>query len=592
MKQLCEKVRRRLGHISRPAALLPPVLAAVIMQTAYGVPVWTMSPPALAGNRVCLGVIYYRMCAVTGRWVISCIAVNLAGGLWGAANYFVLEFRGSPVMPWDFTALKTAAAVSSSYTFVPTGYMLAAAGVLVAAAVYFVHKKGTGHVGKSARIAALAACCVCLVPVMRPSSLSAFGINTDVWDQAGAYRKGGALAVFLRNTEFLQVEKPRGLSRERVALLLGEQDDAGSRATDDRLPNIIAIMNESWADLEEWDALELSRPVNGYISSLDNSVWGHVYTSVFGAGTSASEFEFLTGNSMAFLPSGSIPYQQYILDYSPSLAQLLKDKGYETLAFHPGEIDSWQRNTAYPLLGFDKFKCEEDMDVEKLSLHGYVSDYSDFDQIIWEFEHRDSERPLFLFNVTIQSHGSYTDESYQSTIYPTDCPGRYPKAEQYLSLVSETDAAFKKLVDYFSRQEEDTIIIMFGDHRPSIETEFLEKAWGLEGEGMTMEEYMRKFRTPYVIWANFPLDIPREEPADTSLNFLALDLLKYAGINGDEYHTFLDNFRQTIPALTFVGYTDSQGNAHSHLENNEYTRLIEDYQCVQYDRLFGADSAV
>ncbi len=591
MKEWFKNIRFYLKNINFLAVFLPPLLGVCIMQTAYGAKAWQMSPLALAGNRVCLGVIYYRMCAVTGRWVISCIAVNLAAGLWGAANYFVLEFRGSPVMPWDFTALKTAAAVSSSYTFVPTGYMLAAAGVLVAAAVYFIRKKGTGHIGKAARIRAVIGCALCLMPVVQPRRLATFGIGTDVWDQAGAYRKGGALAVFLRNTEFLQVEKPRGLTPERVENLLASASGGQTRQKE-KMPNIIAIMNESWADFEEYGNLELNRPVNSYISGLDNAVWGHTYTSVFGAGTSASEFEFLTGHSMAFLPSGSIPYQQYILDASPSLAQLLKDKGYETLAFHPGEIDSWQRNTAYPLLGFDNFKCEDDMDVEKLYLHGYVSDYSDFDQIIWEFENRDSDKPLFMFNVTIQSHGSYTDESYQSTVYPTDCPGVYPKAEQYLSLVRETDEAFKKLVEYFSRQEEDTIIIMFGDHLPSIETEFLNKAWGLEGEGMTMEEYMRKFRTPYVIWANFPLDIPREEPADTSLNFLALDLLKYAGINGDEYHTFLDNFRQTIPALTFVGYTDSQGNAHSHLETNEYTRLIEDYQCVQYDRLFGDDRAV
>lgn len=591
MKEWFKNIRFYLKNINFLAVFLPPLLGVCIMQTAYGAKAWQMSPWAIIGNRVCLGAVYYLLCAVTGRWVVSCIAVNLAAGLWGAANYFVLEFRGSPVMPWDLTALKTAAAVSSSYTFVPTRYMLAAAGVLAAAAVYFIRKKGTGHLGKTARIRAVIGCALCLMPVVQPRRLASFGIGTDVWDQAGAYRKGGALAVFLRNTEFLQVEKPRGLTPERVENLLASACDGQTRQ-EEKMPNIIAIMNESWADLEEYGSLELNRPVNGYISSLDNAVWGHTYTSVFGAGTSASEFEFLTGHSMAFLPSGSIPYQQYILDSSPSLAQLLKDKGYETLAFHPGEIDSWQRNTAYPLLGFDKFKCEDDMDVEKLYLHGYVSDYSDFDQIIWEFENRDSDKPLFIFNVTIQSHGSYTDESYPGTVYPTDCPGVYPKAEQYLSLVRETDEAFKKLVEYFSRQEEDTIIIMFGDHLPSIEPEFLNKAWGLDGEEMTMEEYMYKFRTPYVIWANFPLDIPRQEPADTSLNFLALDLLKYAGINGDEYHTFLDSFRQTVPALTFVGYTDSEGNAYSHLETNEYTRLIEDYQCVQYARLFGDDRAV
>ena len=75
MKQLYEHIHRRLKDIGLPAALLPPVLATVIMQTAYGVPVWTMSPWAIIGNRVCLGAVYYLLCAVTGRWVVSCIAV-------------------------------------------------------------------------------------------------------------------------------------------------------------------------------------------------------------------------------------------------------------------------------------------------------------------------------------------------------------------------------------------------------------------------------------------------------------------------------------------------------------------------------------
>ncbi|UQT49138.1 sulfatase-like hydrolase/transferase [Flavonifractor plautii] len=113
-------------------------------------------------------------------------------------------------------------------------------------------------------------------------------------------------------------------------------------------PNIVAIMNESWADFEDYGNLTLSASVTNYIRSLDNAVYGHAYTSVFGAGTSASEFEFLTGNSMAFLPSGSIPYQQYVLGPTASLASILKAEGYSTLAFHPGERASWQRDRAYP----------------------------------------------------------------------------------------------------------------------------------------------------------------------------------------------------------------------------------------------------
>ena len=435
------------------------------------------------------------------------------------------------------------------------------------------------------RLGCLAVGIACLGVAVAPERLEELGVQTDVWDQTGAYRTSGAVAAFLCNLEFLEVDEPEDLSPQRLSWIMDQVEVPEETAVSVDHPNIVAIMNESWADFEEFGNLSLTESVTDYIRSLDNAIWGHTYTSVFGAGTSASEFEFLTGNSMAFLPSGSIPYQQYILDDSPSLASLLKEEGYRTLAFHPGERTSWQRNQAYPRLGFDAFKCGEDMDVEQTFEHGYVSDRSDFEQIIWEFEHKEAGEPLFLFNVTIQSHGSYTVEDYPAQVQLTDEPGKYPMAEQYLTLVNKTDEAFAMLVDYFSQQEEPTILLMFGDHQPSVEQEFLDKAYGVAQADMTMEQYMDKYRTPFVIWANYPLE--EEGPEETSLNFLGQYLLRYAGIEPDPYGQFLWSFQQTIPALTFVGYTDGLGNAYSHLEDTVYTGKIEDYQRLQYVRLFG-----
>ena len=350
-------------------------------------------------------------------------------------------------------------------------------------------------------------------------------------------------------------------------------------------PNIVAIMNESWADFEDYGNLTLSASVTNYIRSLDNAVYGHAYTSVFGAGTSASEFEFLTGNSMAFLPSGSIPYQQYVLGPTASLASILKAEGYSTLAFHPGERASWQRDRAYPRLGFDSYKCGDDMDVPQTFEHGYVSDQSDFEQIIWELEHKEEGKPLFLFNVTIQNHGGYTVPDYPAQVTVADAPGEYPMAEQYLTLAGKTDAAFRALVEYLRVYDEPTIVIMFGDHQPSVEQGFLDLAYGVTQEQMTMEQYMGKYYVPFVIWANYPL--PGTGPETTSLNFLGQYLLRYAGIAGTPYGDFLWQLQEELPALTFVGYVDQTGHAYSHLETNDFTTLIEDYQRLQYNNLFG-----
>ena len=242
---------------------------------------------------------------------------------------------------------------------------------------------------------------------------------------------------------------------------------------------------------------------------------------------------------MAFLPSGGIPYQQYILKDSFSLASRLKQIGYQTAAFHPGERTSWQRDQAYPRLGFDSFKSVDELNVPITTEHGYVSDETDFNQILWEYEHRDPDKPLFLFNVTIQNHGAYTVKDYPAEIYLTDQPGRYPMAEQYLTLVNKTEEQFMRLTDYFSRQDEPVLILMFGDHQPSVEQAFLDKAYGVDADAMTMEDYMNKYRVPFVIWANYPL--PQLDPQETSLNFLSTLLLQYAGLEADRYGQYLQS---------------------------------------------------
>ena len=574
------------------ALVVPPITAAYLMQLAYGVAPWQFSFLAALGNALCLGVLYFLLCCLTGRWVISCLILHLAAGVWGALNYFVALYRGTPILPWDLTSLGTAAAVSGSYSFTPTLAMVAALVCLAVLGVVLVMRAGTGRMSKRwQRMVCLASCLACLLLVIQPTMLERFNVGANTWDQTAGYGESGVLGSFVRNAAFLHVEKPEGLTAQHLASLLpqaGAADENPNADHEGQLPNIVVIMNESWADFEEFGNLNLTQPVLDDIPNLDNAIWGHAYTSIFGAGTSASEFEFLTGCSMAFLPAGSIPYQQYIKEPTPSLAWLLRQAGYDTLAFHPGERDSWQRDNAYPLLGFEEYLCGEDMDVPQEFLHGYVSDSSDFDQVIWEFEHKQEGQPLFLFNVTIQSHGGYTNENYTSTVHLADQPGQFPKAEQYLSLARETDQAFQKLVDYFSQQEEPTVILMYGDHQPSVEQEFLDLAYGVTQDQMTMEQYMNRYRVPYVMWANYPL--PEEiSGEDTSLNFLSLDLLTAAGLKGDSFLTFLAQLREEMPVATFVGYGDTEGNAYSHLETTALTPLLDDYQCVQYERLFGLD---
>ena len=68
-------------------------------------------------------------------------------------------------------------------------------------------------------------------------------------------------------------------------------------------------MNETFSDLNVVNKIKTNKEVMPFINSLsENTIKGHMLVSVFGGGTSNSEYEFLTGNSVSSLPlNGSLP---------------------------------------------------------------------------------------------------------------------------------------------------------------------------------------------------------------------------------------------------------------------------------------------
>ena len=119
------------------------------------------------------------------------------------------------------------------------------------------------------------------------------------------------------------------------------------------------------------DSLSYMPFVHSLMSGADNTVSGYLNVSVCGGNTADTEFEFLTGNTMAFLPSGSIPYQQYIKNETPSLAGYLSSLGYVTYAQHPYYGSGWNRETVYPLLGFQNMNFVDDY-IQRTIVRQYV----------------------------------------------------------------------------------------------------------------------------------------------------------------------------------------------------------------------------
>jgi len=315
-----------------------------------------------------------------------------------------------------------------------------------------------------------------------------------------------------------------------------------------------------------------------YFYSLEeNTIRGNTHVSVFGGQTPNSEWEFLTNNSMAFMPYRTVPDQQYIRKKSYSLATTLKSQGYIANAIHPWYGSGYRRNAIYPLLGFDSFESLETLDNLDY-LRKYPTDLSVYKYITEQFESKPENEKIFDFVVTMQNHSGYDLEGYDSTVFLTDIEN-CPRVEQYLSVMKESDKALEYLINYFEDYNEKTIILFFGDHQPPyLEDAFWETIMADSSDETT------KYITPFILWANY--DIEEQYIDKISLNYLSILLLDTANLNTTPYMEFLRKIKTELPVITGNGYLDIEGNYYTFDDVNKYTEMLNQYEFIQYNNVF------
>jgi len=350
-------------------------------------------------------------------------------------------------------------------------------------------------------------------------------------------------------------------------------------------PNIIVIMDEAFSDLAVRGDFTTNEDYMPFIHRLqqgaENTRTGYLNVSVLGGNTANTEFEFLTGNTIGFLPQGSVAYQQYVQKETPSLASYLKELDYHTVAIHPYYASGWDRDRVYPLLGFDEFLSQDDFTNPK-RIRNYISDESSFAKIIELYENKKEGEPLFVFNVTMQNHSGYEEEFHNFTPDIT-VDGIDSKAlSMYLSLVKQTDSALQGLIDYFSQADEDTMIVFFGDHQPTtyVSNPILRNN-KVNPETLTDEENLLKYKVPYVIWSNF--DIEEQTDGETSANYLAMDVLENCDLPLPALQSSLTGLRKEYPVISAAGVREADGTLTTVKQCGE---ALNDYRSLEYYLLF------
>lgn len=538
-------------------------------------------------------LLYGTAIFLTGSVKRGIQTATLVPMIFGLANRYVVDFRGTPIVPWDFFSLGTAVSVADNYSFTikwKTAFVLIAFIWILLIASKSCVRLQRPVIRIPAAVLHVILLGVFVIAIQNSNVQSFFGMDTTLFTLNVLYRNNGIAGAFLGNLRFINIEEPEGYSAaavEKLALAVEEDDSGADVQQKEQYPNIIVIMDEAFSDLSVWGDFGTSQEVMPFFKSLqEEAVGGELYVSVKGGNTANTEFEFLTGDSMAFLPAGSVPYQQYINDSLPSIASYLKSLGYSTSAIHPYNASGWDRDEVYPYMGFDEFLSREDF-TNPLTMRGYISDQSAFEKIREVFEEKEAGSSAFIFEVTMQNHGGYSRSTpdFDSYIKLTGVENKTTSVlatEKYLTLMNQTDLALRQLVEYFDSVEEPVVLVMFGDHQPSdYITNVIQRICGVEPAD-TLEYMQQGYRVPFVIWSNFGLE--HEYYNALSVNYMGSLVLEQAGLPRTGYQKFLNNLRQVLPVINANSYQDLKGNFYSY-DDEAYGEELKGYQILQYNHL-------
>lgn len=512
-----------------------------------------------------------------GNFCLLCLAL---------INHYCILFRGSGLTYLDLRAATTAMSVLGNYH-------LTVSSELWYTILYFCFFISLGRwcdlplKGKKYHVAvtltAFGGCMLFWWFWDGSGYLEEKGLNGHYWEATENERINGFLLSFGISIKELHMDKPRGYSKTALtdAAQWAVEHYQGAESSE-ITPHIIFIMNEAWSDLRVLGNLETTQDYMPFVDSLAGTVVkGDTYVKILGGLTANSEFEALTGDSLAFLSPTAIPYSLQVNHDMTSIATILGEQGYQTLGMHPSGSNAWEREKVYQYFGFDDFIDQGEFQTPYLYVASFLSDECNFNEIIWHFEHRDKDKPFFLFDVTIQNHASYYGQvdttikiSKVGEVQAQDVGYLYD-VETYLNLMKVTDEAFAGLIGYFEQVEEPVIVCMFGDHQPYLGDDFYNAMFA--DSGLTIQEQTeRKYITPYVIWANYEADFP--EYGSMSANYLGAALLECAGVKLPPYYKFLLELQKKYPVISYQT-----------VEEFGQEKEILQYQMLQYNQLMERD---
>ncbi len=538
-------------------------------------------------------------------------AFGLGGGVYivmHIINRFLMQLREEPFIPSDIILGAEAAGVIS-ISELPFSPIIYVSGIVWLAGTLllflFIRSKKYRW---SVRMAGVAACAVLFtvsfLTIYKSSALyDSFPITGSRYSRVNLYQNMGFAYSFTYRAATFKSIKQEGYSKAEANMILSDYDEPYYVQNRGRMPHVIAVMGEAFYDIDRIPGIEFNEgfdPLSNFNRIKEQAYSGRIITTVFGGGTSNTEFSFLTGHSLAIMPQMASPYSFYIRHNTFSLARALEEKGYASIAFHPGDAWFYNRMNVYKFFGFDKLFFKEDMELDKVEfVNGkFISDKDTAGFAIDRFNEQLAEtpdRPVFEFIVNIENHGPYSkaDLGHPKILKKRDGmdEAAYNTVNNYLYGLMRCDKALGYFVDSVREMEKPVIFLYFSDHLPYLGENYLGyKALGFDiSQEGTLDGYLNHYGTPYFILCNDAaadllnengINIPDGEAPVISSNYLGAELLKYAGLSGGNYFNYIAEMQQELPVISdrFIYENDKYAE-----EPSEQTvQKIDEYGRIQY----------
>ena len=509
------------------------------------------------------------------RWHLAVLATGLLTTVWSIVDFFVMKFHGSPLFFSEFRNFTTAMDVAEDYRFIwerrITWLLLLGLALLLIGVFLWVlrgRKKRFFSLKELLATLAVWGTVTVLLYLTLFTWVNVKPRKTMGWTWTKGVRQYGYLCAIVEDVDrsMNALVEPEGYSPEKLAGL----EKASGQPEPAVKPDIFIILNESFYDLH--DVLNFTSdvdPLEAFYGQ-ENAIYGKAIVPSALQGTNNTEYELLTSKSMHLL-SMAAPFNYVNLSRdTDNIVRYLQRWGYSSLALHCSNPSNYSRNRAYPEMGFQQVVMGEKNFTYNFNGSRRWLDADNYRDMLRLYEQM-GEGPRLVYLLTYQNHGGYevNPDSLDTVHVKEDYGGYTDDLNEYLSSVRLSAEALDWLLDTLRESDRPVMVIMLGDHGPTIINHVEESHCRIDE---TWEIRMRM--TPYLIWTNYPIAAP-EDPEYVSVPDLLPLALRAAGFPLTFYQDYLLSLHKDVPIRTLNGY---------YLDRNGVCGIVDE-TCPWYERI-------